>query len=164
MMHGPINIRNCKLRTPRDEWFQAFAANYTRTALFWAITQWNNVSVPFSRVQNYWPLKKGLIDCPETSVRNYHYPLHNSPEELSSLGDEQEFNELFLHNTNHRKGGGRRRITNWIKQEKCITDEDATEIVRLWTRTDIFHWCVRLWKFICFICKTLIPLMFLRTF
>jgi hypothetical protein len=27
------------------------------------------------------PLKRGLRDCPETSIRNYHYSLHNSPEE-----------------------------------------------------------------------------------
>jgi len=26
----------------------------------------------------------GLIGCPETSVRNYHYSLRNSPEERSS--------------------------------------------------------------------------------
>jgi len=28
-----------------------------------------------------WPLKMGLIGCPETSVRNYHYSLRNNPEE-----------------------------------------------------------------------------------
>jgi len=26
----------------------------------------------------------GPIDCPESSVRNYHHPLHNNPEERSS--------------------------------------------------------------------------------
>jgi hypothetical protein len=26
----------------------------------------------------------GAIDCPETSVRNYHYPLSNYPEECSA--------------------------------------------------------------------------------
>ena len=30
-------------------------------------------------------LKMGQIDCAETSVRNYHYALRNSPEEHSSL-------------------------------------------------------------------------------
>ena len=30
------------------------------------------------------PLKMGPISCPETSVRNYHYLLRNSPEERSS--------------------------------------------------------------------------------
>jgi hypothetical protein len=30
------------------------------------------------------PLKMGPIDCPETSVRNYHYSLRNNPEERSS--------------------------------------------------------------------------------
>ena len=61
----------------------------------------DNLSAPFSRGQNSWSLKKGPIGCPETSVRNYRYPLRNSPEELSSLRDEQEFNELFLRKTNH---------------------------------------------------------------
>jgi hypothetical protein len=31
-----------------------------------------------------WPLKMGSIGCPETSVKNYHYSLHNNPEECSS--------------------------------------------------------------------------------
>ena len=30
------------------------------------------------------PLKMGQRNCPETSVRNYHYMLHNNPEERSS--------------------------------------------------------------------------------
>ena len=29
-------------------------------------------------------MKKGPKGCPETSVRNYHYSLHNTPEERSS--------------------------------------------------------------------------------
>jgi hypothetical protein len=32
-----------------------------------------------------WPLKMGPIGCPETSVRNYHYALYNSPEEGNFL-------------------------------------------------------------------------------
>jgi len=31
-----------------------------------------------------WPSKMRSIDCPETSVRNYHYSLRNNPEERSS--------------------------------------------------------------------------------
>jgi len=31
------------------------------------------------------PLKMGAIGCPETSVRNYHYSLHNNPENGHSL-------------------------------------------------------------------------------
>ena len=31
-----------------------------------------------------WPPKKGPIGCPETSVRNYHYSLRNTPEQGSS--------------------------------------------------------------------------------
>jgi len=30
------------------------------------------------------PLKMRLIGGPETSVRNYHYSLHNNPQECSS--------------------------------------------------------------------------------
>jgi len=40
----------------------------------------DNLSVPFSRVKKYGP-----ICCPETSIRDYHYSLCNSPEERSSL-------------------------------------------------------------------------------
>jgi hypothetical protein len=29
----------------------------------------------------YWPLKMGLIGCPETSIKDYHSPLRNTPEE-----------------------------------------------------------------------------------
>jgi len=32
----------------------------------------------------YWPLKMGRIGCPETSARNYHYTLHNIPQERGS--------------------------------------------------------------------------------
>ena len=42
----------------------------------------DNQSVPSS---TSWPLKTGLIGCPETSVRNYHYSPRNKPEEDSSL-------------------------------------------------------------------------------
>jgi len=52
----------------------------------------HNPSVPSSRMinpripffLNTLPLKLGPIGCPETSVRNYHYLLCNSPEERSS--------------------------------------------------------------------------------
>jgi hypothetical protein len=40
----------------------------------------NNLS-PFSGVKNP---KMGSIDCPETSVRNYHCSLRNNPEKRSS--------------------------------------------------------------------------------
>jgi hypothetical protein len=58
------------------------------TALFWTIRQRvvviplptfrDNLSVPS------WPLKMRPICCPETSVRNHHHSLRNSPEERSS--------------------------------------------------------------------------------
>jgi len=34
---------------------------------------------------DFWPLKMGPIGCPEMSVRNYHYSLHNNLEDGSSL-------------------------------------------------------------------------------
>jgi len=33
---------------------------------------------------NSWPLKIGQVGCPITLVWNYHYSLHNNPEECSS--------------------------------------------------------------------------------
>jgi len=46
----------------------------------------DNLSVQSSRVKNpkIEPLKMGPIGYPETSLRNYHYSLCNSPEERSS--------------------------------------------------------------------------------
>ena len=49
----------------------------------------DNLSVLSSRVTNpksldCWQLKIGPIGCPETSVRNYHYSLPNSPGDRSS--------------------------------------------------------------------------------
>ena len=52
-----------------------------RTALFWAVTQ---RVVVFLYPKHSWPLTVGPTGCPETSVRNYHYSLRNSPEEGSS--------------------------------------------------------------------------------
>ena len=37
------------------------------------------------------PLKMGTMGCPETSVRNYRYSMHNNPEQRSSL---LKFSEL----------------------------------------------------------------------
>jgi len=39
----------------------------------------NNLLVPSSRIK-----KMGLIGCPETPIKNYHYTLHNFPEECRS--------------------------------------------------------------------------------
>ena len=65
-----------------------------RTALLWAIAQRVVVItyrilritylVPAARDKNPCPLNMGPINCPETSVRNYHYSLCNSPQERSS--------------------------------------------------------------------------------
>ena len=45
-----------------------------------------SLSVHSSKVQgSKWKKQMGPIGCPETSVRNYHYSLHNNPEERSSV-------------------------------------------------------------------------------
>jgi hypothetical protein len=43
----------------------------------------NNQSIPSPGVKNS-PLKLGPTECPETSVWNRHYSLHNNPEKRSS--------------------------------------------------------------------------------
>jgi len=66
--------------------------------------------VPSSKVKNSlscrqdsWLLKIGPVGCPETSLRNYHYSLLNSPEERVSecwlliLRLVQHFKWLYLH-------------------------------------------------------------------
>jgi hypothetical protein len=70
-----------------------------KTALFWIITQrvviisyrrfGTTYRVPYSRVRNpkkldSGPLKMGRKVCTETSLRSYHYTLHNNPEVRSS--------------------------------------------------------------------------------
>ena len=65
---------------------------WLRTALFWAVTQ-RGVVIPYRRFgttyrsrQQDWilhPWRWNQIVCPETSVRNYHCSLRNSPEERS---------------------------------------------------------------------------------
>jgi hypothetical protein len=42
----------------------------------------DNISVPSSWTS--WPLKMGLIGCPETSLQNYHPTLRNIPQERRS--------------------------------------------------------------------------------
>jgi len=52
-----------------------------RTVLFWVIMQW--VVVIFYRRFGA-ALHYIMIRCPKTLVKNYHYSLHNNPEEQSS--------------------------------------------------------------------------------
>jgi hypothetical protein len=79
-------------------WFQASATKQMRTTPCWAITQ-RVVVISFRSLgKSYWahlkgepwkcdqPLNMGQICCPETSVRDYHYSLRNSPEQRSSHG------------------------------------------------------------------------------
>jgi hypothetical protein len=47
----------------------------------------NNISVPSSRIPMSWTsssFKMGPIHCPETSVKDYHSTLSNTPEERKS--------------------------------------------------------------------------------
>ena len=62
------------------------ARGVMKTALCWAIT-FRVVVIPYglfgTTYQPIGPLKMRPIGCPETSVRNDHYSLRNSPEESS---------------------------------------------------------------------------------
>ena len=73
-------------------WIQASATTYMRKAFFRALTKpaviifyWCFETTYRSHLQGSSPLNMGPIGCPETSVRNYYYLLHNSTEECSSL-------------------------------------------------------------------------------
>jgi len=52
---------------------------------------WDNLSVPTSKVKNQLrinsPLKLDRIGCPETSVRNYNYLLHNIAESSQTCSE-----------------------------------------------------------------------------
>ena len=57
-----------------------------RTVLFWFVTR-RLVAISYRHFETtYHPIFRGLgsIGNSETSVRNYHYSLHNNPEERSS--------------------------------------------------------------------------------
>jgi len=48
-------------------------------------SRWELCSSMIFRSQDFWPLKKGPIGCPEMSLRTNHYSLCNIPEECSSF-------------------------------------------------------------------------------
>ena len=59
---------------------------------YYAVTGCNSLPIgPIYKVPESWldscPLKMGTIICPETSVRNYHYSLPNSPEQPEVVHD-----------------------------------------------------------------------------
>jgi hypothetical protein len=58
-----------------------------KTAFFWVITQ-REVVNSYRRFETIFgpilTLEDGTVNCPETSVRNYHYTLRNNLEERSS--------------------------------------------------------------------------------
>ena len=85
---GPVVRQN-------TEWMNECRVTHInlRTALFWVTTQ-PVVVISYRRfgtICRTYPqglisrtLRMGPIDCPETTVRNYHYSLRNNPEERSS--------------------------------------------------------------------------------
>ena len=100
--HG--NFKKYWWPTANCAWFQASAAKYLKSALFWDITQYT-VLIPYRRfgttcrsifrcqeIQeeirifflDFLPLKMGPIWYPEMSVRKYHYTPRNVAEERSS--------------------------------------------------------------------------------
>ena len=69
-------------------WLQASAAQQLRTAVVCVITQ-RVVAISYGRFGTTYrshvqAMEMGPIGCPETSARNYHYSLRNSPDERSS--------------------------------------------------------------------------------
>ena len=93
--------------------FQTSAAKYTRTAPFWSVTQ-RMVVIPYRRFGttysshhkgSSWILDIwiwGPIGCTETSVRNYHFSLRNSPEErrfqlFYTMENQREFDCSYFH-------------------------------------------------------------------
>jgi hypothetical protein len=62
------------------------AADETRAPLGYYPTSSGNFLPPFPDNLSVplWLFKMGLIGCPETSAVNYHYSLHNNPEQRSS--------------------------------------------------------------------------------
>jgi hypothetical protein len=72
-------------------WFQASAAMLIKCAVFWGITR-RRVVIVYRRFRttyrshphrcsDSWPMRMGLICCPETSVNNYHTTPCNTPED-----------------------------------------------------------------------------------
>jgi len=72
----------CLENESSSTWFQASAALYMRSSLFWDVMKRRFVISYQSFVD--WPLKMGPISCPETSVIYHQYTLHDIPEERRS--------------------------------------------------------------------------------
>jgi hypothetical protein len=58
------------------------------------VTRHENLHSLHSFFDNTWPLKMGLIGCPETSLRNYRYSLSNNPDEHSVLSSSNSGNRI----------------------------------------------------------------------
>ena len=70
---------------------------------------------PSSPHPNSWPLKMGPIGCPKTPVMNYHYSLHNIPEECSShLLCGGSLNHAISHLCTNQKGKANvKKLCTW---------------------------------------------------
>jgi len=79
-----------------------FISLWAKSALFWDNTQ-RVVVIPCRRFGTTYkfhldPLTVGVVGCPETSVRNYHYTLRNIPQKRIShqlLGGSLESNKFI---------------------------------------------------------------------
>jgi hypothetical protein len=78
---------------PRRGW-ELRSSGLLRSELWQLLTAVSGRPIgPILKVQEF---KKqiGLIGCPETSVRNYHYTLRNSPEERSSEDNRRQASDF----------------------------------------------------------------------
>jgi hypothetical protein len=102
----------CLTSLQRDRnkpWFQTSAAMFMRSALFWGVTQ-RRVVILYLRFGATYrshlqgsrsPMKQSCftepILCPETSVKDYHSTLRNTPEEYRSQKYHHSANRLVVH-------------------------------------------------------------------
>ena len=98
--------------------------NHIQGSKLFVLLTLDNISATSSRVKNTkdsWPSKMLPICCPETSVRNYHYSLCNSPVEHSS----------HLLRGVSLKSNIQRELCQVIPRRKDINCRSVTESVRL---------------------------------
>ena len=98
---------------------------YATSSGYFLLMFWGNILVLSSKIKIHGSLEIGLIGCPETSVRNYLYLLHNKPEKGSFL-----LKRLNSPGIDHIpavliKAGGRtlRYETNTLNNSICLKQE-----------------------------------------
>ena len=86
-------------------------------------------------IADCWLSKMGLIGCPKMSVRNYHYPLHNNPEE---------------HSCHLLQGRGlKSQLKTWLGCKQIPTVlryvfSDITKNLAVWWHISKCLWCTRI--------------------